>query len=208
MLFRSAALVGSNHHLAPIPGEDFQMFEKDLPGHNTNGFAPEQKVGDLPFETCETINNTWGFNLQDNAHKSKTDLIKYLVRASGYGANFLLNVGPMPDGRIQPEHQKLLKEMGSWLQINGETIYGTRGGPLTPRTWGVCTQKENKIYLHILNWEDESLTVPKLGKKVVSAKMFSDKSVVRFTENEMGLTIRVPKDKRQEIDTIVELEVK
>ena len=203
-----AALVGSNHHLAPIPGEDFQMFEKDLPGHNTNGFAPEQKVGDLPFETCETINNTWGFNLQDNAHKSKTDLIKYLVRASGYGANFLLNVGPMPDGRIQPEHQKLLKEMGSWLQINGETIYGTRGGPLTPRTWGVCTQKENKIYLHILNWEDESLTVPKLGKKVVSAKMFSDKSVVRFTENEMGLTIRVPKDKRQEIDTIVELEVK
>jgi alpha-L-fucosidase len=203
-----AALVGSNHHLAPIAGEDFQMFEKDLPGHNTNGFAPEQKVGDLPFETCETINNTWGFNLQDNAHKSKADLIRYLVRASGYGANFLLNVGPMPDGRIQPEHQKLLKEMGGWLQTNGETIYGTRGGPLTPRTWGVCTQKGNKIYLHILNWEDESLTVPKLGKKVVSAKIFSDKSVVRFTENEMGLTIRVPKDKRQDIDTIVELEVK
>lgn len=202
------ALVGSNHHLAPIAGEDFQMFEKDLPGHNTNGFAPEQKVGDLPFETCETINNTWGFNLQDNAHKSKADLIRYLVRASGYGANFLLNVGPMPDGRIQPEHQKLLKEMGGWLQTNGETIYGTRGGPLTPRTWGVCTQKGNKIYLHILNWEDESLTVPKLGKKVVSAKMFSDKSVIRFTENEMGLTIRVPKDKRQDIDTIVELEVK
>jgi alpha-L-fucosidase len=202
------ALVGSNHHLAPIAGEDFQMFEKDLPGFNSNGFAPEQKVGDLPFETCETINNTWGFNLQDNAHKSKADLIRYLVRASGYGANFLLNVGPMPDGRIQPEHQKLLKEMGGWLQTNGETIYGTRGGPLTPRTWGVCTQNGNKIYLHILNWEDESLTVPKLGKKVVSAKMFSDRSVVRFTENEMGLTIRVPKDKRQDIDTIVELEVK
>jgi alpha-L-fucosidase len=202
------ALVGSNHHLAPIAGEDFQMFEKDLPGFNSNGFAPEQKVGDLPLETCETINNTWGFNLQDNAHKSKADLIRYLVRASGYGANFLLNVGPMPDGRIQPEHQKLLKEMGGWLQTNGETIYGTRGGPLTPRTWGVCTQNGNKIYLHILNWEDESLTVPKLGKKVVSAKMFSDRSVVRFTENEMGLTIRVPKDKRQDIDTIVELEVK
>jgi alpha-L-fucosidase len=202
------ALVGSNHHLAPIAGEDFQMFEKDLPGFNSNGFAPEQKVGDLPLETCETINNTWGFNLQDNAHKSKADLIRYLVRASGYGANFLLNVGPMPDGRIQPEHQKLLKEMGGWLQTNGETIYGTRGGPLTPRTWGVCTQNGNKIYLHILNWEDESLTVPKLGKKVVSAKMFSDRSVVRFTENEMGLTIRVPKEKRQDIDTIVELEVK
>jgi alpha-L-fucosidase len=203
-----AALVGSNHHLAPIPGEDFQMFEKDLPGHNTNGFAPEQKVGDLPFETCETINNTWGFNLQDNAHKSKSDLIKYLVRAAGYGANFLLNVGPMPDGRIQPEHQKLLREMGSWLQTNGETIYGTRGGPLTPRTWGVCTQKGNKVYLHILNWEDESLTIPKLGKKVVAAKMFNDKTAVRFTENEMGLTVKVPKDKRQELDTIVELEVK
>ena len=96
-----AALVGSNHHRAPYAGEDFQMFEKDLPGHNTTGFAPEQKIGELPKETCETINNSWGFNLQDGSNKSRKDLIQYLVKASGYGANFLLNVGPMPNGKIQ-----------------------------------------------------------------------------------------------------------
>ncbi|HEY0769999.1 MAG TPA: alpha-L-fucosidase, partial [Sphingobacteriaceae bacterium] len=120
-----AALVGSNHHVTPYDGEDFQMFEKDLPGHNTTGFAPEQTIGSLPKETCETINNSWGFNLKDNSHKSRKDLIQYLVKAAGYGANFLLNVGPMPNGKLQPEHVTRLKEMGEWLKKNGETIYNT-----------------------------------------------------------------------------------
>lgn len=203
-----AALVGSNHHRPPYDGEDFQMFEKDLPGHNTTGFAPEQKVGDLPKETCETINNSWGFNLQDARNKSKKDLIQYLVKAAGYGANFLLNVGPMPNGQIQPEHVELLKQMGEWTRIYGETIYGTRGGPLSAREWGVTTQKGNKIYVHILNWQDETLTLPKPGKKVVSAKVFKDKSPVKFLENEFGLSLQIPKAKMDDVDTVVELEVK
>jgi alpha-L-fucosidase len=136
------ALVGSNHHRAPYAGEDFQMFEKDLPGYNTTGFAPEQQIGTLPRETCETINNSWGFNLKDDRHKSRKDLIQYLVKAAGYDANFLLNVGPMPNGKIQPEHHELLSQVGDWLKRNGETIYGTRGGPLTARDWGVTTQKK------------------------------------------------------------------
>lgn len=205
---RPAALVGSNHHRPPYEGEDFQMFEKDLPGHNTTGFSDEQKVGSLPKETCETINNSWGFNLQDARNKSRKDLIQYLVKSAGYGANFLLNVGPMPNGKIQPEHTALLKQMGDWMRINGETIYGTQGGPLSARDWGVTTQKGNKIYVHILKWQDESLTMPKLPKKVVSAKLFSDKSPVKFQENEYGVSIQVPKSKMDEIDTIVELEVK
>lgn len=203
-----AALVGSNHHMPPYAGEDFQMFEKDLPGHNTTGFSPEQKIGDLPKETCETINNSWGFNLQDARNKSAKDLIQYLVKSAGYGANFLLNVGPMPNGKIQPEHVALLKQMGDWMKVNGETVYGTDGGPLSAREWGVATQKGNKIWLHILNWHDESLTVPKLGKKVVSAKLFSDKSKLKFIENEFGVSVMVPKDRMNEIDTIIELEVK
>ena len=202
-----AAMVGSNHHLAPFPGEDFQMFEKDLPGHNTTGFSGDQKLGELPKETCETINNTWGFNLQDQAHKSTTDLIRYLVKSAGYGANFLLNVGPMPDGRIQPEHASRLREMGSWLKTNGETIYGTRGGPLTPRSWGVCTQKGNKVYVHVLDWQDEVITMPMPGKGVKSAKLFADKTPVKFAKSDMGLSIRIPADKRQSVDTIVELEL-
>jgi alpha-L-fucosidase len=203
-----AAMVGSNHHMTPYSGEDFQMFEKDLPGHNTTGFSPEQTIGTLPKETCETINNSWGFNLQDARNKSIKDLIQYLVKSAGYGANFLLNVGPMPNGKIQPEHVALLKQMGDWLKVNGETIYATKGGPLSAREWGVATQKDNKVWLHILNWHDETLTIPRLGKKVVSAKLFSDKSKLKFVENEFGVSVIVPKGKMNEIDTIVELELK
>lgn len=203
-----SALVGSNHHRAPYEGEDFQMFEKDLPGHNTTGFAPEQKVGDLPKEICETINHSWGFNLKDDKNKSRKDLIQYLVQSAGYGANFLLNVGPMPNGKIQPEHVTLLKQIGEWNQQYGETIYGTRGGPLSAREWGVMTQKGNKMYVHILNWHDETLTLPKLGKKVVNARLFIDKTPVKFLENDFGLSIKVPNDKMNEVDTVIELDVK
>lgn len=203
-----ATLVGSNHHVIPYEGEDFQMFEKDLPGHNTTGFAPEQKIGDLPKETCETINNSWGFNLRDDRNKSRKDLIQYLVKAAGYGANFLLNVGPMPNGKIQQEHVDLLKQMGEWTRQYGETIYGTRGGPLSAREWGVMTQKGNKVYVHILNWHDETLTLPKLGKKVISAKVFIDKTPVKFLENDFGLSLKIPKEKMNDVDTVIELEVK
>ena len=201
-------LVGSNHHRTPYEGEDFQMFEKDLPGHNTTGFAPEQKIGELPKETCETINNSWGFNLRDASNKSRKDLIQYLVKAAGYGANFLLNVGPMPNGKIQPEHVELLKQVGEWTKQYGETIYGTRGGPLSAREWGVMTQKENKIYIHVLNWQDETLTLPKLGKKVIGAKLFTDKSTIKFLENDFGLSLQIPKSKKGEVDTVIELEIK
>lgn len=202
------ALVGSNHHRTPYEGEDFQMFEKDLPGHNTTGFSPEQTVGELPKETCETINDSWGFNLKDDKHKSKKDLIQYLVKAAGYGANFLLNIGPMPNGKIQDEHIARLKEMGEWLTVYGETIYGTRGGPLSARDWGVMTQKGNKVYIHILDWQDESIVLPSWGKKIKSAKMFADQSSVKFLENEFGITLKVPRTNMDAIDTVIELEMK
>jgi alpha-L-fucosidase len=202
------ALVGSNHHVTPYEGEDFQMFEKDLPGHNTTGFAPEQTIGSLPKETCETINNSWGFNLKDNAHKSTKDLIQYLVKAAGYGANFLLNVGPMPNGKLQPEHVERLKQMGEWLKKNGETIYNTKGGPLTARDWGVTTQRGNTVYVHVLKWSDESIVLPAWGKNVKSATLFSDKSPVKFQQNEFGISLKVPKNKFDENDTIIELQMK
>lgn len=202
------ALVGSNHHVAPYEGEDFQMFEKDLPGHNTTGFAPEQKIGDLPKEVCETINHSWGFNLKDDKHKSRKELLQYLIKGAGYDANFLLNIGPMPNGKIQPEHIERLKQMGEWLNQYGETIYGTRGGPLTPRDWGVTTQKGNKVYVHVLNWHDESLTFPAWGKKIKTAKLFIDKTPIKFIENEFGITLKLPKAKMDAVDTVIELETK
>ena len=203
-----AALVGSNHHLKPFPGEDFQMFEKDLPGHNTAGFNAESQVGELPLETCETINGAWGYNANDKRFKSARDLVHYLVKAAGYNANFLLNVGPMPNGKIQPEFVDRLKQVGAWLEKNGETIYGTRGGPLTPRPWGVTTRKGNKVYLHILNWSDPVLAMPKMPKKVKSATFFKDGSKVEFLEHDKyGFFIRNPQGFADEYDTIVVLEL-
>ncbi|MCL4852674.1 MAG: alpha-L-fucosidase, partial [Bryobacteraceae bacterium] len=93
-----AALVGSNHHRKPFDGEDFQMFEKDLPGQNTTGFSGESEIGNLPLETCDTINGAWGYNKNDKRFKSSQQLIQYLVKSAGHNANFLLNVGPTPEG--------------------------------------------------------------------------------------------------------------
>ncbi len=202
-----ACLIGSNHHLQPFPGEDFQMFEKDLPGQKTTGFNQEQTVGQLPLETCETMNNSWGFNLQDKNYKSTKNLIQYIVKAAGLNSNFLLNVGPMPDGKIQPEFVSTLREIGTWFSQNGETIYGTRGGPVTPRSWGITTQKGNKVYVHILNPEDNNLLIPDFGKKIRSITAFKTGTKIRFKQDAFGILITIPDEIKDEIDTILVIEV-
>ncbi len=202
-----ASLIGNNHHLAPFAGEDFQMFEKDLPGHQTTGFNTEQKIGELPFETCETMNNSWGFNLQDKNYKSTKNLIQYLIKAAGYNSNFLLNVGPMPNGKIQPEFVKTLKEVGTWMEKYGETIYGTRGGPVSPRTWGVTTQKANKVYVHILSPEDNNLLIPDFGKKVKSITLFKSDTKIKFKQDTFGIAISVPDEVLDDTDTILVIEI-
>jgi alpha-L-fucosidase len=203
-----AALVGSNHHRRPNPGEDFQMFEKDLPGQKTSGFNKEQEVGQLPLETCETMNNSWGFNITDRNYKSTRDLIRYLVRAAGNNANFLLNVGPMANGRIQPEFVARLREVGQWLAKNGEAIYGTRGGPVSPRTWGVTTQKANRVYVHVLDWdESDALWLP-LQTRVRSAKFLKDGSNAEVTQVNGGVLIKtIPQRAVDEFDTVIALEL-
>jgi len=202
-----ACMIGNNHHLAPFDGEDFQMFEKDLPGQKTTGFNPEQKIGELPFETCETMNNSWGFNLQDKNYKSAKSLIQYMVKAAGYNSNFLLNVGPMPNGKIQPEFVSTLKEVGTWVEKYGETIYGTRGGPVSPRTWGVTTQKGNKVYIHILSPEDNNLLIPDFGKKVKSISLFKSGTKLKFKQDAFGIAVSVPEEILDETDTVLVVEL-
>ncbi len=202
-----ACLIGNNHHLAPFPGEDFQMFEKDLPGQKTTGFNQEQTVGALPLETCETMNNAWGFNLQDKNYKSAKNLIQYLVKAAGHNSNFLLNVGPMPNGKVQPEFIATLKEMGQWIEKNGETIYGTRGGPVPPKSWGVTTWKGNKVFVHIMNLEDTNLLIPDFGKKVKNLTLFSSGAKLKYKQDAFGIVITVPEESVDETDTIVVIEI-
>ncbi len=173
-------MVGNNHHLDILPGEDFQMFEKDLPGGNTTGFGGAPVSNAVPLETCETINGSWGFNITDRNYKSTRELIHTLVKAAGYGSNFLLNIGPMPDGNIQPEFRERLTAIGTWLKTNGKTIYGTNGGYLSPQPWGAITQTGKKYYLHILDRNSEQILLP-VPFKIKQLKTYKDGQPVRFT---------------------------
>ena len=146
-----ACLVGANHHVAPFEGEDFQMFERDLPGENQFGHSLDAKIGDLPLETCDTINGSWGYNATDKNYKSVRQLVQYLVKAAGRNANFLINVGPRPDGTIDPEMVRRLEGIGEWMSQYGHTIRSTRGGPTGLQPWGTSTQTADVVYLHILD---------------------------------------------------------
>lgn len=142
-------MIGNNHHLDPINGEDFQMFEQDLPGQNTAGLN-FQSASALPLESCITMNDAWGFRITDHHYKSYNEIIKTLVNAAGRNTNLLLNVGPMPNGEIGQEFTDTLALVGKWTKQYGHTIYGTRGGPMPPEKWGVTTQNEKQVFLHVL----------------------------------------------------------
>ncbi|MGM9700956.1 MAG: alpha-L-fucosidase [Prevotella sp.] len=200
-------MVANNHHFAPKPGEDIQLFEQDLPGENTAGYSPNSEIGRLPLETCLTMNKTWGYDITDKSYKSNTYLIQKLVQAAGKNANLLLNIGPRPDGQLPVEALSRLKAMGEWLAKNGETVYGTRGGIVAPHDWGVSTQKGNTLYIHILKWKDRGLFLPITDRKVVKAQMFEGKQPVTVTRTKTGVMLELPAVPSG-VDTIVELTLK
>lgn len=196
-------LIGNNHHQTPNEGEDIQIFERDLPGENKAGLSG-QDISRLPLESCQTINDHWGYNITDTLYKSPKELIQMLVRAAGKNANLLLNIGPEPGGALPDLALNRLKAMGEWLKQYGETIYGTRGGIITPHDWGVSTQRGNKLYVHILDCMDSSLYLPTGNRKVKSAKVFATGKPVRFTKTGDGITVNMD-EAPKEIDYVLEL---
>lgn len=200
-------LIGNNHHEAVMPGEDFQMFEKDLPGKSTQGFASKKEdIGDLPKEVCETINGSWGFKLKDNKHKSKKQLVHLLVKSAAHGSNLLLNVGPMPNGKIQAEHIASLAEVGEWLQANGKSIYGTRAGRIAPNKDWVSTEKENTIYLHIFTKPyEEMLIIPSFEGRIKSMKALGSENEIDFQQTKKNILIKIPEAEQNDIDTVLEI---
>ena len=202
-----ACLICNNHHLAALPGEDFQTFERDLPGENKAGFSEGQEVSQsLPLETCQTMNKSWGYVVKDTNYKSLEYLIRYLVSTSGKGANLLLNIGPQPNGEIPAAALERLKGMGEWLRKYGDTIYGTTAGDIAAQDWGVTTRKGNRLFVHIFELKEKSLHLP-LKCTVESAKLFDDNAPVKFVQNAKGVTLtfdKVPSG----TDCIVELKTK
>jgi len=193
-------LVGNNHHQPVKEGEDFQMFEQDLPGGNKTGFSAESKIGQLPLEMCETMygawnsrdQTSWGYKIDSKSFKNAKDLVGMLVKSAGHNSNFLLNVGPTPAGEIQSEFADTLKKVGLWTSKYGETIYGTRGGPVAPHTWGVTTAKGNKVFVHVLDHPDGKLWLPLGEKKVKTLVNFDGKASIAFTQMKDGILVQLP----------------
>lgn len=142
-------LVANNHHENVKPGEDIQIFERDVPGENTAGYSAQDLSG-LPRETCQTMNGMWGYKVKDTDYKSTGDLVRLLVRCAGMGANLLLNIGPRPDGRLPEQALDRLKGIGEWLGRYGASIYGTQKGDMEPQPWGATTRLGDKLFIHIL----------------------------------------------------------
>jgi alpha-L-fucosidase len=206
-----ATLITNNHHVAPFPGEDYQTFEQHLPDGEQSSIAGRRAAAareapSLPLETSETMNGSWGFNLIDDQFKPTRTLVRTLVGAAGRNGNLLLNTGPMPDGRLQPENVQTLSEIGRWLALYGEAIYDTRGGPIAPRPWGVTTQAKGKVYVHVLDWQDERLLIP-LSATVRRASWVKDGSQVRFRRTAAGLELQLPPADAADWDRVIRLEL-
>jgi alpha-L-fucosidase len=171
--------------------------------------TPEQEIGkfqiDRPWESCITICEQWAWKPGDQM-KSLQQCIETLVRCAGGDGNLLFNVGPMPDGRIEPRQVERLKEMGEWLARNGESIYGTRGGPWKPTRIWASTRKGNTVYLHVLHWNGDSIELPVLPRKIESVTVLNG-APVKTEELDNRLMVTVPPESRDTIDTVVKLKL-
>jgi len=191
-------LVANNHHLVPFEGEDIQTFERDVPGSNEAGYSADQGISTImPLETCQTMNGSWGYRVNDTNYKSTAQIIKLLARTSGKGANLLLNIGPRPDGTLPDEAVVRLKEIGEWMGINSESIYGTSAGITGDQLWGVSTKKDNALYLHILD-KTNAIVLPS-----ESAKNILGGGVVSVTMLDGGKNVYYSVDKKTGNITII-----
>lgn len=157
-----------------------------------------------PWETCMTLGDQWSWMPNDQIKPLET-CVEYLARCAGGNGNYLLNMAPLADGSFEKRQADRFLELGAWLEKNGESIYGTRGGPFKPSTACVSTRKGNKVYVHILDWEDETIRLGAIPRKVKSAKILGGGQKVTFKQGKDGITLSVPKEQRQPMNTVVVL---
>ena len=186
--------------------------------------TPEQRIPNLSeldgkdWETCMTMNETWGYKSYAHNWKSTETLIRNLVDIASKGGNFLLNVGPKADGTFPQESIDILKGMGDWMKKNSEAIYDTKASPFGLFSWGRCTKKEldvssNKknttLYFSVFEWpKDGRLLIPGLKNEVVVAKLLANGSPLKTNGDDEGLIINLPAQALDSIATVVKVEVK
>ena len=194
----------TNNRLGGGYGGDLSTPEQRIPATGTPG---------RDWETCMTMNGTWGFKSYDHNWKSTETLIRNLVDIASKGGNYLLNVGPTCLGEIPEPSIERLKEIGRWMKINSESIYATTANPFARLAWGRCTKKLNDtgatLYLHVFNWPDDGrLLVPGLRNEVRSAWLLATDKTLRTTRSEEGVTVQVPAEPLDAIDTVIALEIR
>ena len=180
---------------------DFGTPEKTIPAKGLSG---------VDWESCMTMNDTWGYKKSDHQWQSTQVLIHILIDIASKGGNYLLNVGPTAEGVIPEASVQRLKEMGKWMAVNGESIYGTTASPIGEVDWGRCTAKGNKLYLHIFDWPAScKLQVPGIKGKVERAYLLADKKKTAMTavDKDGKVVIDLPAKPLGEIVTVVVLEM-
>jgi alpha-L-fucosidase len=181
--------------------------------------TPEQRIPNLSeldgkdWETCMTMNETWGYKSYAHNWKTPETLIRNLVDIASKGGNYLLNVGPKADGTFPEESIDILREIGAWMKVNGEAIYDTKASPFGLFPWGRCTQKEDGkhtiLYFSVFEWpKDGKLTIPGLGNKVESAKLLANGEKVKTQTKDNGLVVNVPEKALDTKATVIKVEVK
>ncbi len=172
-------------------------------------YISEGKVGKYnfaqPWESCFTLAGAWGY-CKGATPTPLRECVQMLIQTVVGGGNLLLNVGPRPDGRIEDNQVARLKEIGEWLKAFGESVYSTRGGPIQPDRWGGTTWSNNILYVHILHWFENSIRIPRPSASVLSCISLTG-SEVSITEEGEWVTLSVPPEDRQAIDTIIKLEI-
>jgi alpha-L-fucosidase len=177
-----------------LPG-DFgtpeQFVPKVIPSKDADLESGKKAAGEgfRPWETCMTINETWAYNKNDTKYKSSQQLIRTLVDVASKGGNLLLNVGPTPQGTIQPEFQERLLAIGKWLEVNGDAIYGTTYGPLQDLSWGRTTAKGKTVYLHVFDWPNARTKLPGLKGNVAKVTLLAGKKPVAYSQSGTELTL-------------------
>ena len=187
----------------------------DFPGDYR---TPEQKIPNLSeldgkdWETCMTMNGTWGYKIADHNWKTPTTLIHNLVDIASKGGNYLLNVGPTPEGEFPQGSIDALNAIGAWMKLNGEAIYGTKASPLAPLPWGRCTKKTTGnttiFYLSVFDWpSDGRLTVPGLKGAGIKASLMAGAATLTTEVTAAGIVIHVPEKAPDTIATVIKLEL-